>query len=1618
MSSYYNRIEGTLNTGQTARASDIHLIQASIQDAFQRALIDICGVGVVLGEEEEALKLYPTTDHIDQSNYSDDEENSLSFGDIYLRQPIDIEKSSIETIKLYMLNYSNLNVTVYAEIRNEDFNLVGETNAILPPTEENDFVAIDFNFNLDHLALGKYYFVLRPVDVSTIDLAKNGDEDTIYDNVFPEMFRVRYDNEGQYSNDGINTEDTTFTNNIIGLEASYDGNEYLKAIYLQEVIAPEEEIDYETNKNFDLCFEHIFSSGNTYLINNGAAIVLGEKVYPLDTHVTIDGPSTAGDRTDLVILTPDGQLHVIKGSIYNGEKQYPTDSTGLKIAYITSFKSTTKKNQKVIAIEQDDENNITRQRDILERLRRLEKKIDYQFSNNAPTRIKYNCTVDPILVNNSSSDDGEGTYGMSQSTAADGSDALTTGKSQTYSWSIIDNDYSYNYTSTSKVTGTLKVYDVHMPITKPSNIQSYMKCQISVTAPGYGSKGAVGGVPYAKLQVTIKKNSNTVHTYNIKTDNKGLYNLSLWNIKKLKTGKYKIYVKYGSQSAVKANMTVYKSGHSFSNIKPKSYTKPITIQTATPAQATHTIPSGIFTGNDSFYKDKVDVNTDNGTVTIQRIADTGEYVKNKLLKDKKVFSSADTVYKLKNENYKLTSEYPVLNFTLSSDTYIKNITPYIAGFKNLDKFGILIFQNDFVFKNIKNTRKVIQKKVSKSDPIFRTIYNSGWKSLKNLSKQKDQYRKPKTQTKFAINKEFKAGTYSLVVYGHIESGHKEGAIKIKEYVTRDYKKEYGIATKCIGGAKLSVLNMDTSNLTNKSWDLLIEQKPYKYYDSGTLISKAINTEQNITACSCPIKKRNFKIPNGCSIDLYVSNNGGTSWVNANSGYVKFDGDGYTFRWKLEMTSNSTETPKLSYNETWKYAISFDLKESNTYTPYEDYGQCYETPLLNANAITRTFVANNQIQHRFSEWEFARIYMEDDNDESEIDILFSYADDNYSTVATPKENWGKDIFFSQIFASLKLSDFSRESVDYDNYDGNVEYDEYNYPFKLESENVIHNTGGYALASPDVYYKQTITSPYIYGNIGKYSESAESTNMDQNFGYYPSIIPYTYTNNTEDEDKYAGMHVVDGPIWQAIQKTDAPTYTNEDVIVGISFNNSLEIDENTTHFAIGVKIVKDEETNTTEDGETNTNNTPTDISFPPGTFEIVLAVNKYGEIDDNDATNGKAYPINETLVLNEYTEVNVNFIEDLNGFMASGIGSIGIRAVDPENTFSNNIGIGIGRISTNSYNIRPYVPYMYHGEWDRFSWQTISNRYNSKNEKPQAYAIYKYTKGKNYYGFYPITNYDKDAYTSIINFAPQNNQNLDPITITYQDANGNPITLYDGNNPIGEELNLTDSIINKNNVLHTWSASGTLKTHTQLHNSATIERNGHEIQTQLPSITHVTKDSGNEILFYLPEKITGVLFKIETNIPYTIYDLINIEYYVLCTVEGGQTYPHGFFSKGDICINFYDTTDLTAEPVETFALPAWGKVQEESTVSDKTVHSWFKKRSENTTQIKMITLERKNPREQEGITPGDLYLVIKDIKLFNAETEAALGPQMQIRIYPNDKDNTSNTTIRKVGGIYRI
>ena len=174
MSSYYKNIQGTLKTGKTARADDIHLIQSSIQDAISSLIVDMFGPAYILGQTENDLKLVPTPIHIDQSNTEYDIENQwISFYERYFRQGIRINKSSIESIKVHMQNTSNLSVTVYAEIRDINFDFIQESNAILNPTTEDDYQEVEFNFGLNHLGVGHYYFVIKPIDISKADFKRD-----------------------------------------------------------------------------------------------------------------------------------------------------------------------------------------------------------------------------------------------------------------------------------------------------------------------------------------------------------------------------------------------------------------------------------------------------------------------------------------------------------------------------------------------------------------------------------------------------------------------------------------------------------------------------------------------------------------------------------------------------------------------------------------------------------------------------------------------------------------------------------------------------------------------------------------------------------------------------------------------------------------------------------------------------------------------------------------------------------------------------------------------------------------------------------------------------------------------------------------------------------------------------------------------------------------------------------------------------------------------------------------------------------------------------------------------------------------------------------------------------
>lgn len=401
MTSYYQHIKGTLEPGQLAKSGDINLIQDSVSHMIKNVIIDNFGTGYILGNDENSLTLSPTVDKIDQLNeLSNEEDESISFYHQYLKQAIDIKKSEIHKIKCYLKNISDVDVIVWGELRDFKNEVISETYINLPSTFEDTFQEVYFNFNIEHLPIGRYYFCIRSLNISNAQVI-NGISTESLDKT---MFVAKYDKDGRY---------------VQGLSTSINGVDFTDSSLEVDLINGE--VEYVLNS--DLCFAEYYAreEGYTYNISPGAAIVLGEKTLPVDTHVTIDRSSGLGDRTDLVILKPDGRLDIIQGEVYQGEKVYPHSNNGLNIAYITTYRysgtwecsycheinddldavcphcmQTT--NPKTPLVEQEDNNGLTRTRDTLERLRRLENKVDYISTRNAPTRIKYNCAINPATT--------------------------------------------------------------------------------------------------------------------------------------------------------------------------------------------------------------------------------------------------------------------------------------------------------------------------------------------------------------------------------------------------------------------------------------------------------------------------------------------------------------------------------------------------------------------------------------------------------------------------------------------------------------------------------------------------------------------------------------------------------------------------------------------------------------------------------------------------------------------------------------------------------------------------------------------------------------------------------------------------------------------------------------------------------------------------------------------------------------------------------------------------------------------------------------------------------------------------------------------------------------------
>lgn len=1676
MSSYYSRVIGSLAATEIARSEDIHLIQSNIQSAFQDMIKDTFGQGCILGEEEDSLKLIPTPDHIDQENDNFDvEENNrfISFYDKYLRQTIDISKSEIESIRINVRNDSNLTPTIFAEIRDVDMTLLKEASVKLDSTiNEVDPIQIEFSFNLEHLPLGTYYFVLRPVDISSVDMAENGDE-TIYDTITPEMFLVQYDNGGNY---------------LEGLYASYNGVDYLESRVLDDRINFDDDMVEVSDTNFDLCFEQVFSSGNTYLINPAPCMVMGEKIYPIDTHVTIDGPSPQGDRIDLITLTTDGTLNVTRGEPYSGTKKYPINNSGFKVAYITTYKTSdaewtcpecdtvnnanisactncgTTTNIKIPLIEQDDDNNITRQRDVLERLRRLEKKMSYQINNNSPSRVKYVCTVDPTMAIDAipvkeTTPDGkeitryayvEDTYGMSKGVDENGNPVILFGEdggSENLKWSIAENII----TSTAKTTNKTAWLSASDQLMGKGDYKFYVAVTEKKPKGAFLTNKKVRetykGVREVPVTVYIKNNKGRVlQTIKAETNTTGLITLGFGGYR-LKDGNYKVVTKYGS---TQIKNTIKISSKKNAQLTEKVQKAKITIKTTTSATKTNSIASSTYTytGDDAFYKDNVTVDVDNGTAYISKLSKNSADYKTVDNIGKANLSTSNKEYKIKSSTSSLQSEYAMLNLTFNKDFAIKSLTPSIKKFQNISHYRLIFFKNDKVF-DINNSRKQHVKNI-KGDTIFPNIYDSGWEKVTGTKSGSGI--KPKAKKFSFAEKKLTKGTYSILILGKLKNKKKDGYITFQQYHTSKAT-TYGAVSRVKGTSTPKKVFIEANSLTNRTWKIQMEKYDDTYMDQGILISKTVNMPKNITACSVDA---NYTVPTGCSVVTYVSNNGGKTYTEVIDGKATFTGLGHDFKWRILFYGTGGNTPKLVYEKSEGYAIKFTLSLRQNYVGYEDFGRCFSTPMLNANTITKSLVQNANVRNKFEEWEFCRLWMDDQDKATTMDICFAYDDTKDVSTTTKQADWPSEVFFSQILSNLNVDDFTNTSIDYDNYNASVEPDEHNFRFKFDSN--LYNINDTIIASP-----RNVTSNqynYFYGDI-----TNEDIDMSH-FSYGLMDMPVQYLDHSGDENnykQYAGVKTISGPYYQALynatskdaeedndtesdQQTQAETqegaqtetqteaqtgsqegtqeetqavditsstcwaadggdedYDPNACIIGVSFTNGITITDEFTNLKIDIfpNLRECNESDSTTGELILTNGLPTvktsynyDTRYknaenfcyiPAGTLELVISLNPYGLIEENNVSYGKAYTITSDLISCHHNEIGIN-LSDLYG---ATIYSIGIRVNTKTDAQGNpvvawtadgkhpslhaNDILGIGNISLSGYNIYPYVPYIYTGNTNRWNWKALSNAVNS-----QAYIQYRTTAGK--YVQLPINKNNPDStYTNIEVLA--NNQYIgqDQQTTTLYDKAGTKITVVS-----------TDNIYQKR-----FQGSNRIK----LYNTDNTEYG-------------ISTDDADVIKFLLAASELDNLFKIDTNINLAPYDWIDVKYYI---EQIGEEKPQEEIMKGEVTLDLYDTTDIdSVSPVESLALPAWGKVQQKYNGDNKTVNAWFKIHTQAST-IKTIVLSRNNPT---GRTVTDLNLVISDIVFLNTNGVPALGPQMHMRIYPKDMTSLSNTKIRKFGCVYRL
>ena len=433
MASYYDDVTGNLNTGDVAMASDIHQIQRNIKDALKNLNADLSdNEAYVLGVENEYKNSFILTpapknngEYIDSYNMFDGGD-TLDFNYMDIRQPILKTKTSLYSILTRLKNTSNRDIPVTFEIQDEDEKTIRSNTVTLPANQDNilyevvfdlDFFSTPPNLDYEELVKSEKYI---PLPVDEDDYTVDADSDNSEDSEESEV--------PEFSTAGVSTLYFVIKRtNLNETDLSTSGDTELDkpnfeagdlGVYYQEGSAfPEEQIFCETrgeNSQYvkqtgNIWYKDIYAKEPTYLCTGGKAIIGGEKVLCQDTHISVEGGGTEANVLTQIYLGTDGHLHFAhtKTSYTTNIDEFESNPSDvlptffLPVALILTYSNAVYGTGKEPLIIQHEYGQLPASHH--ERLRKLEKRINWTDDIALPGRIKYVLSGEDLIDENGES---------------------------------------------------------------------------------------------------------------------------------------------------------------------------------------------------------------------------------------------------------------------------------------------------------------------------------------------------------------------------------------------------------------------------------------------------------------------------------------------------------------------------------------------------------------------------------------------------------------------------------------------------------------------------------------------------------------------------------------------------------------------------------------------------------------------------------------------------------------------------------------------------------------------------------------------------------------------------------------------------------------------------------------------------------------------------------------------------------------------------------------------------------------------------------------------------------------------------------------------------------------